>query len=239
MIDASDVTVPYATTDDLLTLIQATATDAEDGDLTSQIKIADDGNFDATVVGSYRVTLQVTDQADETTQKVVTVTVAEPTSVSAILTFVDQTTGQVVDTQTLSGKPGTTPTTKVPVPTNYTVVSGTGFVDNGDGTITDTQPLTLDDSDDLTVYLQHATSVTEPPTNVDDAHYAATHKTYTVAVTATAPNDEPSLDVTPTGTTTQTLTYTRTMTMDDVTGEVLSYGDWTTADDYTTVHRRL
>ncbi|WP_260209132.1 mucin-binding protein [Lactiplantibacillus pentosus] len=239
VIDASDVTVPYATTDDLLTLIQATATDAEDGDLTSQIKIADDGNFDATVVGSYRVTLQVTDQADETTQKVVTVTVAEPTSVSAILTFVDQTTGQVVDTQTLSGKPGTTPTTKVPVPTNYTVVSGTGFVDNGDGTITDTQPLTLDDSDDLTVYLQHATSVTEPPTNVDDAHYAATHKTYTVAVTATAPNDEPSLDVTPTGTTTQTLTYTRTMTMDDVTGEVLSYGDWTTADDYTTVTAKV
>ncbi|EQM55499.1 hypothetical protein N692_00100 [Lactiplantibacillus plantarum EGD-AQ4] len=239
VIDASDVTVPYATTDDLLTLIHATATDAEDGDLTSQIKIADDGNFDSTVVGSYQVTLQVTDQADETTQKVVTVTVAEPTTVSAQVTFIDQATGQTVGTQTLSGKPGTTPTTKVSVPTNYTLVAGEGFVDNGDGTITDTQPLTLDDSDNLTVYLQHATSVTEPPTNVDDEHYAATHKTFTVVITATAPNNDPSLDVTPTGTTTQTLTYTRTMTVDDVTGEVLSYGDWTTTDDYTTVTAKV
>ena len=61
---------------DLKTLV-VSATDPEDGDLTSKVKLTDNGGFDNTKVGSYKVTFSVTDSGKASVVKSATVTVAK------------------------------------------------------------------------------------------------------------------------------------------------------------------
>ncbi len=61
---------------DLNSLI-VSATDPEDGDLTSKVKLTDNGGFDNTKVGSYKVTFSVTDSGKASVVKSATVTVAK------------------------------------------------------------------------------------------------------------------------------------------------------------------
>ena len=61
---------------DLKTLV-VSAQDPEDGDLTSKVKLTNNGGFDNTKVGSYKVTFSVTDSGKASVVKSATVTVAK------------------------------------------------------------------------------------------------------------------------------------------------------------------
>ncbi len=61
---------------DLKTLV-VSAQDPEDGDITSKVKLTDDGGFDNTKVGSYKITFSVTDNGGATATASATVTVTK------------------------------------------------------------------------------------------------------------------------------------------------------------------
>ena len=71
-----DKTITEGDSLDLKTLV-VSAQDPEDGDLTSKVKLTDNGGFDNTKVGSYKVTFSVTDSGKASVVKSATVTVAE------------------------------------------------------------------------------------------------------------------------------------------------------------------
>ena len=71
-----DKTITEGDSLDLKTLV-VSATDPEDGDLTSKVKLTDNGGFDNTKVGSYKVTFSVTDSGKASVVKSATVTVAK------------------------------------------------------------------------------------------------------------------------------------------------------------------
>ena len=71
-----DKTITEGDSLDLNSLI-VSATDPEDGDLTSKVKLTDNGGFDNTKVGSYKVTFSVTDSGKASVVKSATVTVAK------------------------------------------------------------------------------------------------------------------------------------------------------------------
>lgn len=61
---------------DLKTLV-VSAKDSEDGDITSKVKLTDNGGFDNTKVGSYKITFSVTDNGGATVTASATVTVTK------------------------------------------------------------------------------------------------------------------------------------------------------------------
>lgn len=61
---------------DLKTLV-VSAKDSEDGDITSKVKLTDNGGFDNTKVGSYKITFSVTDNGGATATASATVTVTK------------------------------------------------------------------------------------------------------------------------------------------------------------------
>ncbi|MFU0549741.1 InlB B-repeat-containing protein [Gardnerella piotii] len=61
---------------DLNTLV-VSAKDPEDGDITGKVKLTDDGGFDNTKVGSYKITFSVTDNGGATATAAATVTVTK------------------------------------------------------------------------------------------------------------------------------------------------------------------
>ena len=71
-----DKTITEGESLDLNSLI-VSATDSEDGDLTSKVKLADNGGFDNTKVGSYNVTFSVKDKGGATATAAATVTVTK------------------------------------------------------------------------------------------------------------------------------------------------------------------
>ncbi|WP_116711682.1 InlB B-repeat-containing protein, partial [Gardnerella vaginalis] len=71
-----DKTITEGDTLDLKTLI-VSAQDPEDGDLTSKVKLTNNGGFDNTKVGSYKITFSVTDSGKASVVKSATVTVAK------------------------------------------------------------------------------------------------------------------------------------------------------------------
>ena len=71
-----DKTITEGNPLDLKTLI-VSAQDPEDGDLTSKVKLTDNGGFDNSKVGSYKVTFSVTDSGKASITKSATVTVAK------------------------------------------------------------------------------------------------------------------------------------------------------------------
>ncbi len=93
---------------DLNSLI-VSATDSEDGDLTSKVKLTDNGGFDNTKVGSYKVTFSVTDNGGYSVTKSATVTVAKKPvpltklNIAPTLTLQDKTIteGDSLDLKTL------------------------------------------------------------------------------------------------------------------------------------------
>ena len=73
VINASDRTIELGS--QFKAMEGVTATDKEDGDLTSKVKYS--GSVNTNVAGTYKVTYTVTDSANATTTKVVTITVAK------------------------------------------------------------------------------------------------------------------------------------------------------------------
>ena len=71
-----DKTITEGESLDLNSLI-VSATDPEDGDLTSKVKLTDNGGFDNTKVGSYNVTFSVKDKGGATATAAATVTVTK------------------------------------------------------------------------------------------------------------------------------------------------------------------
>ena len=91
-ITATDKTTNFGTTTSLLELIGATASDAEDGNLTQQVTITNDGGYSATTPGTYTVTLAVTDSAGATSTTTVRVTVPAQPNQTPQLNVTNQTT---------------------------------------------------------------------------------------------------------------------------------------------------
>lgn len=71
-----DKTITEGESLDLSSLI-VSAKDPEDGDITSKVKLTDDGGFDNTKVGSYKITFSVTDNGGATATASATVTVTK------------------------------------------------------------------------------------------------------------------------------------------------------------------
>ena len=75
---AENASVEYGTPlEDLLSKITYTATDEEDGDLTDQVIISSEGNYDPNTPGTYTITLSVTDTDGETVTIDIEITVLE------------------------------------------------------------------------------------------------------------------------------------------------------------------
>ncbi|MFU0481096.1 InlB B-repeat-containing protein [Gardnerella vaginalis] len=71
-----DKTITEGESLDLNSLI-VSAKDTEDGDITSKVKLTDNGGFNNTKVGSYKITFSVTDNGDATATASATVTVTK------------------------------------------------------------------------------------------------------------------------------------------------------------------
>ena len=71
-----DKTITEGESLDLNSLI-VSATDPEDGDITSKVKLTDNGGFDNTKVGSYNITFSVTDKGGASATAAATVTVTK------------------------------------------------------------------------------------------------------------------------------------------------------------------
>ncbi|WP_099222977.1 immunoglobulin-like domain-containing protein [Listeria costaricensis] len=90
-IDANDVTVDYGSNFDPLDY--ATASDKEDGDITSSLVVVSN-DVDTSVPGEYNVTYEVTDSAGATTQKTIIVTVNPEPNKAPVITAKDLTIDQ-------------------------------------------------------------------------------------------------------------------------------------------------
>lgn len=75
ILTATNATVPAGSAKTITEILAPTATDAEDGDLTSQISVQNSGGFNATLAGDYTVTLGVMDTANHLTVGNYTITV--------------------------------------------------------------------------------------------------------------------------------------------------------------------
>ncbi|WP_288761365.1 mucin-binding protein [uncultured Lacticaseibacillus sp.] len=175
----------------------------------------------------------------------VTVTYTANTDTTANVTYVDTTTGaQVGTTATVMGTTDAVTDYTVVVPAGYKLATAqSAKITNGKVTIT----LKADDTDDVTIYLDHTTTTVTPidvtdnpsdpidpdnPNGPKNGDYAAdTTKTVTETVqyVGTGKNAA-SFPVQTDGT--ATVTFTRDIVVDEVTGKVVSYGDWnaTSAD---------
>ncbi len=76
VITVQDKTITEGESLDLNSLV-VSAKDTEDGDITSKVKLTDNGGFDNTKVGSYKITFSVTDNGGASATAAATVTVAK------------------------------------------------------------------------------------------------------------------------------------------------------------------
>ena len=75
-IEVEDKTITQGDNLDLMSLV-VSAKDTEDGDLTKDVKLVDNGGFDKDKVGTYTVTFKVSDKGGASVTKHATVTVSE------------------------------------------------------------------------------------------------------------------------------------------------------------------
>ncbi|WPC20346.1 KxYKxGKxW signal peptide domain-containing protein [Pediococcus inopinatus] len=140
--------------------------------------------------------------------------------------YIDDTDDSTVKTDTISGEIGASGSYKVNIPAGYTLADGQNS--SMDYTIT------ANDSDNLTVHLTHKILTVDPsnpgtdpvdpdnpdgPTNADytDEMNQTVNETihYVYADGSKAAEDH-----------TDSVSFNRTVTIDEVTGQVVSYGDW-------------
>lgn len=95
-----DATITEGDTFDLTSLV-VSASDVEDGDITSKVSISDNGGFDNTKAGAYKITFTVTDKDGASTTKQARVTVQKKSLPPAPLHQQTRTVPQTGDTSVL------------------------------------------------------------------------------------------------------------------------------------------
>lgn len=95
-----DATITEGDTFDLTSLV-VSASDVEDGDITSKVSISDNGGFDNTKAGAYKITFTVTDKDGASTTKQAAVTVQKKSLPPAPLHQQTRTVPQTGDTSVL------------------------------------------------------------------------------------------------------------------------------------------
>ena len=95
-----DATITEGDTFDLTSLV-VSASDVEDGDITSKVSISDNGGFDNTKAGTYKITFTVTDKDGASTTKQARVTVQKKSLPPAPLHQHTRTVPQTGDTSVL------------------------------------------------------------------------------------------------------------------------------------------
>jgi LPXTG-motif cell wall-anchored protein len=138
VITAKDATIEVGGSEtDVKTIVNAAATDKEDGDLTSNVKVKDDGGFDSNKAGTYDVVLTVKDSAGEkakTTAKItVTAKPVDKISNAAEQKTVTRTIKYVYEN---GKKASTTIKQKIHFSRNVATNETTGEVTNGEWTTT-------------------------------------------------------------------------------------------------------
>ncbi len=196
---------------------------------------------DSPVIPGYTATLATVPAKTvvATNQQVVfTVTYQANPDTAATINYLDVETGQNVQTATIQGETDTTSDYLVKVPAGYVLA--------------DTQPATIhngevsvifkaDDSDDVTIYLTHDSVTIEPndpETKPNDPIPGDSGKTYGDYTTATTVTVTRTINYLYGDTATkaadsrvQTVNFARSITVDQVTGEILSTGDWTVVSE--------
>ncbi|MBC2326973.1 immunoglobulin-like domain-containing protein [Listeria booriae] len=152
VIAADDVTVKKGASFDPMTGV--TASDTEDGNLTSSISVTAN-DVDTSVEGTYHVTYSVTDSDGNTTTKTITVTVSSNNA--PVITAADKTV-----------KKGA----------SFDPMAGVTASDTEDGNVTDKVTVTANDVDTSAVGTYHVTY------SVTDSDGNTTTKTITVTVTS-------------------------------------------------------
>ncbi|MBC2195858.1 LPXTG cell wall anchor domain-containing protein [Listeria booriae] len=152
VITADDVTVKKGTS--FNPMAGVTASDAEDGNLTSSISVTAN-DVDTSVEGTYHVTYSVTDSDGNTTTKTITVTVSSNNA--PVITVADKTL-----------KKGA----------SFDPMAGVTASDTEDGNVTDKVTVTANDVDTSAVGTYHVTY------SVTDSDGNTTTKTITVTVTS-------------------------------------------------------
>ncbi|MBC1566393.1 immunoglobulin-like domain-containing protein [Listeria booriae] len=152
VIAADDVTIKKGASFDPLAVV--TASDAEDGNLTSSVSVTAN-DVDTSVVGTYHVTYSVTDSDGNTTTKTITVTVTS--NDAPVITASDKTL-----------KKGG----------SFDPMAGVSASDTEDGNVTDNVTVTANDVDTSAVGTYHVTY------SVTDSDGNTTTKTITVTVTS-------------------------------------------------------
>lgn len=143
----------------------------------------------------------------------------------ATITYVDDDKdgAQVGDPVKVTGDIDTDKTETITIPDGYEYVGTDGKVSADGKTVTIT--LTDDDSDNVTVHLKHhLTPVT--PDDPSDPNYDATHATSHETIHYVDENGDQVFEDGG-----GELNFTRTVTIDDVTNEVVEYGEWTPVTD--------
>ncbi|MBC2099978.1 DUF5011 domain-containing protein [Listeria booriae] len=152
VIAADDVTVKKGVSFDPLAVV--TASDAEDGNLTSSVSVTAN-DVDTSTEGTYHVTYSVTDSDGNTTTKTITVTVSSNNA--PVITAADKTL-----------KKGA----------SFDPMTGVTASDTEDGNVTDKVTVTANDVDTSVVGTYHVTY------SVTDSDGNTTTKTITVTVTS-------------------------------------------------------
>ena len=143
----------------------------------------------------------------------------------ATITYVDDDKdgAQVGDPVKVTGDIDTDKTETITIPDGYEYVGTDGKVSADGKTVTIT--LTDDDSDNVTVHLKHhLTPVT--PDDPSDPNYDATHATSHETIHYVDENGDQVFEDGG-----GELNFTRTVTIDDVTNEVVEYGEWAPVTD--------
>ena len=148
-----------------------------------------------------------------------TVTYKANTDTTANVTYIDETTGKSVKVDTVTGTTDQGTDYVVNVPNGYVIDASRSSQTNGD---TISVVVKADNSDDLVIYLKHDTKDVTPPTNTTDPYYKETHESVNQTINYQyADSSEAAKSVT------NTLDFTRNITVDAVTGDVISTGAWT------------
>lgn len=152
LINASDITLVQGSTYDATSNV--TATDEEDGDLTSSLVVAEN-NVNVDVVGTYTVRYQVTDSEQVTTEKIIYVTITE--NKKPVIT--------ATDIEVLEGR-------------DYDLLSNVTATDEEDGDITENITITENNIDIKTPGTYQVTY------QIIDSYNQTTTKTIKVSVVA-------------------------------------------------------
>lgn len=197
-----------------LTAKDFTVTITKDGQV---VKPDANGKYDLSKPGIYTVTYSKDFNGTTISNSgQITVTPAEDTTVT--YTFYDETDNKKVEGHdvTVTGQPGTDQKVNLTTPEGYKLAEGQTLP---------TSVMMPKANETITINLVHATKdikPNDPGVNPSDPVYADMFKTVTRTIKVN--NPDRMVD-----TTTQQVNFNRTKTIDEVTDEVISYGNWTLA----------